>query len=377
MTELDGPVAIDVSAVPAQPAGAGVYVVELVRAVAAAREVDLALVARRDDEARWQALAPAASVRATAPVRRPIRLAWEQSWTQREARRLQACVWHGPHYTLPLLLPLPRVVTVHDLTFFDNPEWHEKSKVAFFTRMIQLSVRRADVIVSVSERTAARLRDLLAPVAPVLAIPHGVDHARFTARPGPDELARLAGLGVHQPFVAFAGTVEPRKDLPGLIEAFDKVGERQRELSLVVAGRPGWGSDEVDAAVARSPHRDRIHLLGYVDDDVVPALFRQAVAVAYTPFAEGFGLPALEALACGAALVTTAGTPMADVAGDAALLVEPGSPGALAEALESLAAGGADIERMRAAGPAIAAPWTWARCASGHAAAYHLAAGAR
>lgn len=371
---VPGRVAIDVSAIPDRPAGAGVYVVELVRALAAGGDVDLALVARRDDGARWRALAPGADVLAAVPVRRPTRLAWEQTMAAGAARRLGAAVWHGPHYTLPLTLRRPRVVTVHDLTFFDDPQWHEPAKVAFFTRMIRLSVARADVVVAVSERTADRLRALLRPRAPVLAVPHGVDHARFTPTRGAGDLDRLAALGVRPPFVAFAGTVEPRKDLPGLVAAFTLIADRHPELDLVLAGRPGWGDDALAAAVAANPHRDRIRVLGYVDAEVVPALFRAAAAVAYNPFAEGFGLPALEALACGAALVTTAGTPMADVAGDAAVTVPPGDPAALADALDALVSGGPLSARLRAAGPATAAPWTWDRCAAAHALAYRLAA---
>jgi glycosyltransferase involved in cell wall biosynthesis len=377
---VTGPVALDVSAIPAQPAGAGIYVVELVRALAASGTTDLVLVARRDDEARWRALAGGAEVVARAPGRRPVRLAWEQVRAPSLARRLGAGVWHGPHYTLPLALRRPRVVTVHDLTFFDNPEWHEAGKVAYFTRMIRASVARADVVVSVSDRTADRLAELLAPAAPVVAVPHGVDHDRFRpeAPGGPaGDLARLAALGVAPPFVAFAGTVEPRKGLPGLVRAFSRVAASEPDLTLVLAGRPGWGSAEVAASIAASPVADRIRLLGYVEADVVPALFRAAAAVAYTPFAEGFGLPALEALACGAALVTTAGTPMADVAGDAALCVPPGDEGALAAALEALVAGGPEVARRRAAGPGVAAPWTWARCATSHAEVYRLAAGGR
>lgn len=376
MSSVEGPVALDVSAIPSQPAGAGAYVVELVRALAAAGDVDLALVARQDDAARWRALAPDATVRATAPARRPVRLAWEQAWAQREAREVGAAVWHGPHYTLPLLLARPRVVTVHDLTFFDNPEWHEPAKVAFFTRMIRLSVRRADVIVSVSERTATRLRELLAPTAPILAIPHGVDHLRFSDRDGGDDLRVLAALGVHPPFVAFAGTVEPRKNLPGLIRAFAEVAAREPDLTLVLAGRPGWGGDEVATAIAASPVADRIRLLGYVEADIVPALFRCAAAVAYVPFAEGFGLNALEALACGAALVTTAGTPMADLVGDGALTVAAGDHDALVGALGALVTGGSDVERLRRQGPGRAATWTWARCAAGHVEAYRMAGAA-
>ena len=382
-TPLAGPVAVDVTAIPSQPAGAGAYVVELVRALATAGEVELVLVARREDGGRWQALAPDARVVATAPGPRPLRLAWEQALAPAVARRCGAALWHGPHYTLPLAgrgparLPGAAVVTVHDLTFFDHPEWHEASKVAFFTRMIRASAGRADAIVSVSERTADRLRALVDPEAPVLAIPHGVDHRRFTveAPDGPDADAELlGGLGVTPPFVAFAGTVEPRKDLPGLIRAFSRIAGRHPELTLVLAGQPGWGSAAVDAALATSGIADRVRLLGYVEAPVVPALFRTAAAVAYVPFAEGFGLNALEAIACGAALVTTADTPMADVVGDAALLVPAGDEEALAEALDVLVAGGPEVARRRAAGPALAAPWTWERCATAHVAAYRLAA---
>lgn len=370
------PVVLDVSAIPARPAGAGVYVVELVRALATAGVVDLSLVARRDDAPRWQALAPGARVSAVAPGSRPLRLAWEQAWPVAAAARLGPAVWHGPHYTLPLLLRRPRVVTVHDLTFFDNPEWHERAKVAYFTRMIRASGRRADAIVCVSHRTADRLRQLLAPTAPVTAIPHGVDHRRF-APVGPHgpsgDLELLAALGIRPPFVAFYGTLEPRKAVPGLVRAFSAIAADHPDLTLVLAGRPGWGAQAVDEAVAASAAAERIVRPGYVEDDVVPALLRAASAAVYAPFAEGFGLPALEALACGAALITTEGTPMADVAGGAALSVPAGDEAALAEALEATLAGGPEVSLRRAGGPALAAPWTWARCAASHAEVYRSA----
>ena len=367
---------LDVSAVPASPAGAGVYVVELVRALAAAGTVELDLVARTDDGPRWGALAPGATVTAAAPRNRPVRLVWEQAWPVLGSRPSARAVWHGPHYTLPLLRRGPKVVTVHDLTFFDDPQWHERTKVAYFTRMIRASTARADAIVCVSDRTADRLRALLDPDAPVVAIPHGVDLDRFTSTgPGGPEgdLARLADLGIRPPFVAFYGTLEPRKAVPGLVRAFSTVAAAHPDLTLVLAGRPGWGAEAVDAAVAASAVGDRILRPGYVEDDVVPALLRAAAATVYAPLAEGFGLPALEALACGAALVTTAGTPMADVAGDAALTVPPGDEAALAEAIDTTLAAGPDVAAHRAEGPGIAAPWTWARCAEAHADVYRRA----
>jgi glycosyltransferase involved in cell wall biosynthesis len=369
-------VAIDVSAIPAQAAGAGFYVLRMVEALAAAGAVDLDLVAGAGDAGRWRTLAPSAQVHPVAPARRPARLAWEQTYAPRVARRIGADLWHGPHYTMPLRADPPRVVTIHDLTFFDHPEWHERAKVVYFRPMMRAAARRADLLIAVSEFTARRLEDVLHPSVPVRIIPHGVDHGRFRpdgpGAPDADEdLARLADLGVRPPFVAFVGTLEPRKDVPGLVRAFARIAADRPELQLVLAGRAAWGRAAVGSAVAASGVADRVVRLGYVDEDVPPALYRRAAAVAYPSFEEGFGLPSLEALACGAALVTSEGTAMADVAGDAALLVRPGAADALADALAALVDDTDGVaNRLRAAGPATAAPYTWEACAAAHVAAY-------
>jgi len=355
------PVALDVSAVPAQPAGAGVYVLRLVEALAATRALDLELVAAVGDHRRWEHAAPEARVHAVAPGRRPVRLAWEQAQAPALARRLGG-LWHGPHYTMPLRADVPTVVTIHDLTFFDHPEWHERAKVVYFRRMIRESAQRADTLVCVSQYTAARLYDLLAPSVPVEVITHGVDHRRF--RPGDeDDLELLAGLGLRPPFVAFTGTLEPRKNVPALVRAMARLAPTHPGLQLVLAGHRGWGGAEVDAAVATSGLGDRVVNLGYVDDAVLPALYRQAAAVAYPSLEEGFGLPALEALACGAAVVTSSGSAMEEVAGEAALLVRPGDEAGLTEALEALLAGGPEVARLRQAGPVVAKDHTWAQAA--------------
>jgi glycosyltransferase involved in cell wall biosynthesis len=374
-------VALDVSAIPAQPAGAGTYVLRLADALArrAAQpdaDLDLVLVSRHDDGGRWRTLAPDAEIADRAPQRRPERLVWEQVWGPTLARRLGADVWHGPHYTMPLLMPrrrrrpIPAVVTIHDLTFFDHPEWHEPAKVRYFRRMIRASAKRAAVLVCVSHFTAARLEALLAPDVPVIVAPHGIDTARFRPadHPGVDaaaDEAMLAALGIRPPFVAFVGTIEPRKNIVGLIRAVEHLPS---EMTLVLAGQDGWGTGEVDAAMAASTRT--VLRLGYVGDDVVPALYRRAAAVAYPALVEGFGLPALEAVACGARLVTSSGTSMEELVGPAAILVPPGDEEALAEALE-LAVNG--LSPDPSAGPALAAAFTWEASADRHLEAYHLA----
>lgn len=367
---------LDVSAVPAHPVGAGVYTVQLARGLARHDELELHLLARRGDAPRWSDLAPKATVHAEVPKARPARLLWEQLRAPALASRLALDVWHGPHYTMPLRLETPAVITVHDLTFFDHPEWHERSKVLFFTPMMRAGVHRARALIAVSRHTAARLHDRLDPAAPVTVAPHGVDHDRFRPDdPEADDLARLAGLGIRPPYVAFAGTLEPRKDLPTLIAAFARIAVDRPDLRLVIAGRDGWGASAVRDAAAASGVTTRIQRCGWLPGAVLPAFFRQAIAVAYPSLEEGFGLPALEALACGAPLVTTTGSAMEEVVGDAALLVAPGNDRALADALTHVIDDPALAALLRAAGPVQAAPFTWADSVERHLVTYRSAAG--
>lgn len=366
-------VSLDASAIPDPPGGAGRYVLALAEALARRDDLDLTVICRKDDAARWPA-----PVAARAPTARPVRLAWEQAALPALVRTLGVDVHHGPHYTMPVVSARPAVVTIHDLSFFTHPEWHERAKVKFFRSAIRSSVLRASALVAVSQATADLLDELVHPAAPVHVIPHGVDHERFTAAPGPgpgdDDAAVLARLGLTPPYVAFLGTLEPRKDVPTLVRAFDRLagagagaGAGYDDLSLVLAGSPGWGVGPVDAAVAAAAHRDRILRLGHVAEADVPAFLRRAAAVAYPSLEEGFGLPVLEALACGAPVVTSAGTVMEEVADGAAVLAEPGDVDSLVAALDlALSDGDGYGDQRRAWGLAVAARHTWDGSAAAH-----------
>jgi glycosyltransferase involved in cell wall biosynthesis len=348
---------------------------EVARGLAARDDLDVTLVTRARDGRRWQDLPGRAEVRAVAPDARPLRLAWEQLRLPSLLSGIGAQVHHAPHYTMPERSKTPVVVTIHDMTFFDHPEWHERSKVVLFRRAIEVATKRAAALVCVSHFTAKRLRERFGEV-PVTVIPHGVDHARFRPESEPDDRKVLDTLGVPRSFIAFVGTLEPRKDVPTLVRAFDRVADAHRDVHLVLAGHAGWGVEGVEAALAGIKHRGRVVRTGFIPDAAVPALFRQARVVAYPSLEEGFGLPALEALACGAPLITTTGSGMEEVVERVASFVPPGDIDGLAEALDTLLTSAERTAHLRKAGPEVAARYTWGACVEMHAELYrHTAAG--
>ena len=376
MTDARLALSLDVSAVPARPGGAGYYTMALAHGLARRADVDLTLVARRGDPERWHTLAGGAEVRGAVPTSRPGRLVFEQLRLGSVLRSLGVHVHHGPHYTMPARSPVPCAVTIHDCTFFDHPEWHLRSKAAFFRRAIRRAARHAGVLICVSKVTEHRLRHWCDVRAPVVVAPHGVDHQRFTPHePAVDSdrtVLSALGVPVGRPLIAFVGTLEPRKGVAPLVAAFDEVARHHPDAVLVLGGQTGWGMAETERALAAARHPERIVRTGYLPDDAVPALLRQAAVVAYPALEEGFGLPALEALACGAPLVTTEGTAMAEMAGGAALLVPPGDVAALAGALGTALEEGPSTGR-RSLGLAVAGQRTWETSVDQHVRAYAVA----
>jgi glycosyltransferase involved in cell wall biosynthesis len=372
---------LDVSAVPVRPGGAGYYTIAVARGLAARDDVDLTLISRRDDLDRWTTMAgERAGVNGAVPNSRPGRLLFEQVGFPSLLGALGVSVHHAPHYTMPGRARVPSTVTIHDCTFFDHPEWHVRSKAAFFRRAISRAALQAGSLVCVSQVTAARLRACCEVRAPIVVAPHGVDHQRFRpaeASNGSD-MTELDAVGVptDRPLVVFLGTLEPRKGVAPLVAAFDRVADAHPEAVLVLGGQMGWGLADTERALAVARHGERIIRTGYLPDAAVPALLRRATVVAYPALEEGFGLPALEALACGAPLITTEGTAMAEMAEGAAQLVGPGDVAGLADSLDAALTQGpasAEAVRQRTLGIAVAAERTWEASVARHLRAYDLA----
>ncbi len=368
--------ALDASAVPIQPAGAGRYVVELARRLPG-RGIETTLVTRNGDEGRWSDYAPGAHVAPRVPRRRVARLMYEATRLGVTDVARAADVWHAPHYTMPRRGSTPCVVTIHDMTFFTNPEWHERAKVAFFRRAITYAAQHAAVIISVSEYTARLINELLDGHVPVIVAPLGVDLERFRVEnTGDVEALRRHGLSSHGDYFLFVGTFEPRKGIDVLLDAFTEVARENPDVELWLAGQHGWGIDEVEARLSTHPAAARIRRLGFVPDDALAPLLRQSRAAVYPSRGEGFGLPVLEALACGVPVVTSRDTVMEEVAGPAATLTAAGSAPDLARALLALLEQDPHQRSEEARrGRERAETFTWSRCVDQHLVAYHRARG--
>lgn len=361
---------IDATAVPADRRGVGRYVDELVSAI----DAPIAIACQARDLDHYRRLAPHAIVLPQRGISStPARLLWEQLGLPWVARRAGVRVIHSPHYTLPLLTRRARVVTLHDATFFTDPGSHTRMKRWFFRTWIRLSTRLADALITVSRASANELARTLGVAPGRFSVIHlGVDHERFRP-PSPDEVAAAkAALGLPDaPWIAFLGTLEPRKNLPALIGAYGRVAGAWSGPGptpvLAIAGGAGWGDaiDEYDGP-------GRVLRLGYIPLESVPAFLGGSMIVAYPSLGEGFGLPALEAMACGAAVLTTPRLAIPEVGGDAVEYTEPDVDSLTATLAKLLA----DPERrsaLGAAGIARAAKFTWAACSDAHLAIYRRA----
>jgi glycosyltransferase involved in cell wall biosynthesis len=283
---------------------------------------------------------------------------------RRPVVHLDADVVHAPSLAVPPVRGVPLVVTVHDIAFVRFPENTTRRGASFHRRGLDIARTEASLVLAPSAFTRVELiREGFEP-EDVVVTPLGVNPPAH--RDDKDIDATIAPFGLDHPYVLTVGTVEPRKDLPTIVNALQRLRASRPNLELLVVGPSGWGD-------VQGLDRPGVRLLGHQPWRTVDALYRRAAVCCVASRYEGFGLPALEALVRGAPLVAADDSALTEVVGDAGLLFPPGDVGALTDALATVLDDDTRRARMCDAGRARAATLTWEASAAAHIEAFHIA----
>jgi glycosyltransferase involved in cell wall biosynthesis len=371
-------VAIDATAIPRQMAGAGVYTDSLIRAIRQVdRENDYVIFVRRGalaDLAR-----PGFRIVPAPTPNRPARLLWEQCLLPLQLRQQGVKLLHSPHHTMPLVAPGCRqVVTFHDLTFFLLPARYPASRRLYFQAVSRASARRADALIVPSETVKGDVMRILA--VPQSRITTVYEAPAPVFRPIEDD-AMLAQVRrkyrLPHRFILNVGSLEPGKNRACLIQAFNELRRRGLEHRLVIVGQRAWKYEDDFELVERLGLGEAVLFTGYVPAEELAALYNCAELFVFPSLYEGFGLPVLEAMACGVPVVTSNVSAMPEVAGDAALLIEPRDIEGLADAMERPLRHSRVRASLRSRGLKRAAQFSWERAARETVAVYERTAAGR
>lgn len=299
------------------------------------------------------------------------RIAWEQSVLAAASRKLD--LLHGMAFATPVAAACPTVVTVHDLSFLRFPEAFRRANRAYLSAFTKLSVRQATRVIVGAESTRRDVIELAgARPERVVTVPYGVTDA-FAPAPAEAAAEFRRRKGLPEQFILFLGTLEPRKNIGRLIEAYALLRERElpnRAPKLVIAGGKGWFYENLFARVTALGLGEDVLFTGYVSSDELVWWYRAALMFVFPSRFEGFGLPVLEALACGAPTITSNVSSLPEVAGDAALLVNPEDTEGLVSAMMRLLHEPELRAALSQAGPQQAKQFPWSRTAAETAAVY-------
>jgi glycosyltransferase involved in cell wall biosynthesis len=294
----------------------------------------------------------------------PITRHWWSIGLPRYIRRNSVDVFHGTNFEAPLRKVCPTVLTIHDLSMLLHPDTHEAKRVRRARRRLPLMARAATIIVTPTESVRREVHEhLQIPLERIVAVPEAARSCFRRLKPAQTTETKNR-LGIRDEFLLFVGTVEPRKNLATLLRAFEEVLRVHRKpLQLVIAGRAGWLVDDLFAHLKQSRAAEHVVFTGYLSDDDLCALYSSCAAFVYPSIYEGFGLPPIEAMACGAPVIASRIPSIEEVVGSAARLVAPESVTELTAAIIELHS--PEMRgRLSVAGAKRAAEFSWNLTAS-------------
>lgn len=272
-------------------------------------------------------------------------------------------LFHATDFVVPRALPHARIlVTIHDLSFVKVPEAASPALKRFLDRVVPYSLSRAVHIVADSEATRQDISEIYRIDPQRISVVLSGVESRFRPSPQPDVRARY-GLGSY-PFILSVGTVQPRKNYARLVRALHALGDAYSDVHLVIAGGKGWLEDELYRTIDETGMTPRVHMIGFVADADLPALYTEALAGVFPSLYEGFGLPVLECMACGTPVITSDISSLPEVAGDACLLVNPYDLSQIRDTLKQLLDDSALRATLTEAGIRRAGQFTWHRSAA-------------
>ena len=289
-----------------------------------------------------------------------LRILWELMVAPWQIGASRLDLVHSMLNVVPLAAPTRHVVTIHDLSFMRVANAHPPLRRWYLTAATWLSIRRSAAILADSKATRNDVIRLLGANPDRVHVVYPGSDPSFHPRPDNEVEAFRTTKNLNRPFVLFVGTLEPRKNVDILITAFGTL-VRQNKFSgdLVIVGGTGWGTRAIDAALAKSPIRDRIKMMGYVNQSELPSWYTAATLVVYPSSYEGFGIPVLAAMASGTPVITSNQSSLPEVGGNASLTIEPRDALQLADAMTTVLASRRQREEMRSRGLAQAQRFDW------------------
>ena len=363
-------VLIDATSITKKKAGVGVYAKNLIEELTRFHPGPhfFLLVQDDDPELEFGGRDNVTMIRVPARLFRllPLRFLLEQVFVPFLLVKLTIDVIHSLHYSFPLVhIGSRQVVTLHDMTFFNMPEVHKPVKIVYFRMFIRAAICFADKVIFVSH---SALQDCTARLGPLRAsseVIHLGKSDAFAPDLDPAEVLRVRmKYGLPEEFILYVGMIEPRKNLSRLVSAFATVCAMHPGLSLVIAGMQGWMNNGLMETISGLGIESRVIFTGFVPEPEKPFLIAASKVFAYPSLYEGFGIPVLEALACGVPTLTSNVSSLPEVAGNAALMIDPRSVTEMSSALERLLSDESLREELRRESLHQAAKFTWVRTAA-------------